>query len=467
MKIAFCSSEVVPFAQTGGLGDVIGALPLALEKLGEEIFIFLPRYKCVNVPDGSYRRLSEDIISTTIGQNIQVFFIENEKYFNRDGLYGDAKSDYPDNLERFQYYCQKTLESLKRFNIKPEIVHCHDWQTSLIPVYLKTLLKDDLFYRNIKSILTIHNLAYQGVFPSERFSSLGLDQQEFICNSLEFQDQINLLKAGILFGDIVTTVSRQYAKEIQSAQLGCGLDEVLHQRGDIIGILNGVNYEIWDPETDEFIEHKYSPYNIKGKYLNKRRLQQKAKLPEKEDIPLFGFVGRLSWQKGVDLLAKAMEKAMELDIQIIFLGTGEEKYHRILQEMSMSYLNRIFSYLSFDETIAHNIYAGSDIFLMPSQYEPCGLSQMISLKYGTIPLVFETGGLSDTVRNFDVRTGDGNGFVFTKYNEESFVEAVKTSVKVYQDKEKFNKLMQTAFQCRFPWEDSAQEYKKLYRQCLS
>ena len=468
MKVAFCSSEVVPFAKTGGMADVCGALPLALEQLGQQIIIILPFYRGIDSKKYGIKKINEHCSTTKIGKSVQVYFIDHPVYFERDGLYGDNKGDFSDNLERFQYFCWQALKILKQVDSKVDIVHCHDWQTALIPAYLTFPLKGDGFYQEMKTVFTVHNLAYQGIFPKTEFPKLKLDRKLFEREGFEFYDQINLLKGGIIYSDRVTTVSKQYAREIQTQKLWCGLDGVLRSRKDlVVGILNGIDYEVWDPQNDPWIEKNFSWEDIEGKYINKNYLQEYFKFPNQKEAPLFGFVGRLSYQKGLDLVCEAIDEIGRMDLQLVFLGVGEKKYHKLIKDMASRYSQKIAVHLKYDERMAHMVYAGSDLFLMPSVYEPCGLSQMISLRYGTIPLVFKTGGLADTITSFDSADGQGNGFVFTKYDKESFVDAVKAAVKAYKDKKIFSKLVQRAFQFRFSWKDSAKQYIALYEQCLS
>ncbi|HOW34885.1 MAG TPA: glycogen synthase GlgA [Candidatus Omnitrophota bacterium] len=468
MRILFCSSEVGPFAQTGGLGDVCGTLPLALEKRGIEVSIMLPLYKCVDRERFNLNNLGGGIFKTKIGRNIEVYFVENDALYGRDGLYGDKSGDYEDNLDRFAYYCRKGLAFIKENNLKFDIIHCHDWQAALIPAYLKSLYRNDPFFKDVKSILTIHNLAFQGLFEKEEYPKLGLPEELYGINGFEFYELVNLLKGGIAFSDMVTTVSKRYAKEIQTYEFGCGLEGVLkQQKTPVVGILNGIDYALWDPKTDSSIAKKYSPENIEDKAANKIRLQQISKLPLRADVTLFGFVGRLSTQKGLDLVIKSITKIAKLDVQMVFLGTGDERYRRILEEIAYMYPKKIASFLEFNERIAHQIYAGSDVFLMPSTYEPCGLSQMISLKYGTIPLVFKTGGLADTIVSFDGPKNKGNGFVFEDYKKEALIKTIQLAMKIHKDKKQFRKLIQRAFKCDFSWDKSAKEYEELYQKCLS
>ncbi|MCM8789501.1 MAG: glycogen synthase GlgA [Candidatus Omnitrophica bacterium] len=461
MKIVIAASEVVPFAKTGGLADVAGALPLALENLGNEVIVALPKYKIIQDSKFNIRKLKQGISFTILGRNIKVYFIENDKYFNRDGLYGDKSGDHKDNLERFSYYCKMSLQLLREINFRPDIIHVHDWQTSLIPVYLKNLYPSDSFYKKIKSVLTIHNIGYQGLFPKEEFSKLGLDWKLFSVEGFEFYGKINILKAGIIFSDIINTVSPTYSKEIQTNEFGFGLEGVLNKRkGDLFGILNGLDYSIWNPEIDKFIVKNFSIGNIQDKYKNKEDLQRICHLSVTNDVPLFGIVSRLAEQKGFDILSDAIEKICKMRLQLVILGTGDIKYHELLEEMVKKYPKVISLHLKFDDPLAHKIYAGSDIFLMPSKYEPCGLGQMISLKYGTIPLVFKTGGLADTV------TKD-NGFVFDKYNKDDLSKTIAEAVKAFADKKRWLELIKKAMQCNFSWEVAAENYMRIYEKAKS
>ena len=459
MKIVFCASEVVPFAKTGGLADVTGALPLFLEKAAQEVVIILPFYKDTGKLKG-IQKLSADISYAVIGRNIKVYFIENDKYFNRQGLYGDEKNDYKDNLERFSYYCKRSLELLKEINFAADIIHCHDWQASLIPVYLKTLFVKDAFYKNIKTILTIHNLGYQGLFPKDEFSLTGLDKSLFNMEALEFHGRINLLKGGIVFSDYITTVSMTYSKEIQTKELGFGLEGVLHKKSKrLYGILNGLDYSIWDPGNDPNIAAQYSASKFIGKSKCKEALQELCGLPKRADCILFGIVSRLAEQKGFDLLSGIMDKICKTDIQLVILGTGEARYHQILKSIADKYRENFALYLKFDDSLAHKIYAGADAFIMPSRYEPCGLGQIISLRYGTLPLVYKTGGLADTVT-------EHCGFVFDEYSKEALLKCVTQAASIFSQTQKWNERMQNAFACDFSWEKSALEYVKLYKEAI-
>ena len=461
MKIVVCASEVVPFAKTGGLADVCGALPPALEKLGHDVVIITPRYKTSNIhaPSPVVR----------IGENVRVCFVEHNYYFGREGLYGEGGGEYQDNLERFAFFCHASFNVLKSIKFAPDIIHCHDWHTALIPILLKTNYQHDPFFKNTRSVLTIHNLAYQGVFPKNQYARLDIDGNVFHTQGVEFYDQVNMLKGGIIFSDVVTTVSPQYAKEIQTYELGCALDGVLRNRSqDIYGILNGLDYEAWDPKDDSFLDFPFVPSNVnEQKQHNKLVVQAALDLPLKDKVPVFGFVGRLCIQKGLDIIMEVIDGIVDQGGQIIFTGVGDKKYHRMIEHAAERHPRHVGKFLVFDERIAHKIYAASDFFLMPSVYEPCGLGQMIALRYGAIPIVHKTGGLADTIRLYDPIHKTGNGFVFTDYTKEAFIMAVQEALKVYSRKNQMDDLLQHALRYRFSWEKSAKEYVKVFQKCVS
>ncbi len=467
MNVLFCSSEVVPFAKTGGLADVAGTLPPELAKLGVNIKVVLPHYKVIDFKKFKIRKINKDASVAVISNNVEVYFIENKRYFDRANLYQYNGVDYRDNLERFTYYCQQTLKLAKKIKFKPDIIHCNDWQSALIPIYLKTIYKKDVFFKKTKTVFTIHNLGYQGLFPKEDLPVTGLSEDVFSIDGLEFYGRINLLKGGLLFSDKITTVSSTYAAEIQTTQFGCGLEGVLAKRkSDLSGILNGINCQDWDPQQNKVLTRNYSPDEIEGKYFNKTNLQKKCKLKVSRDIPLLGIITRLADQKGLDILAGVIDKIVQMPIQFILLGTGDPKYHKLFENIKNKYKNTSI-HLTFDVKLAYKIYAGLDIFLMPSYYEPCGLGQLISLNFGTIPLVRKTGGLADTVVDYDPFTKQGNGFVFDNYQAGALLEAIKRALCVYNDTETWKKLVAKAMRCNYSWEASAREYSELYNKIIS
>lgn len=458
LKVLFASSEVVPFAKTGGLADVAGSLPLALEEPGVDIRVVMPKYSSVKARQDEGR----------IGRDIKVYFIKNDDYFKRRELYGDKFGDYKDNLERFSFFSKAALERCKKEAFAPDIIHCNDWQTALIPVYLNTIYKyDEPLFSKTKTLFTIHNMAYQGVFPKEEYPKLGLDWSLFSIEYFEFYDKINLMKAGLVYSDAISTVSPTYAKEILTKEFGCGLEGVLRQRADSVnGILNGIDYRIWNPENDPKIFKTYSVRSIEDKYVNKELLQKEAHLKIDRDIPMIGIISRLADQKGLDLLAKIIGPLLNMKVQFILLGTGEHKYHLLFDKMARTHARNASINLKFDAILAEKIYAGCDLFLMPSRYEPCGLGQMISFKYGTIPVARQTGGLKDSVREFDPQTGEGEGFTFTAYKAEDLFAAIKKALSVYKDKESWGKLVRHVMGLDFSWTASAREYLKLYSRII-
>ena len=461
MRIVICASEMVPFAKTGGLADVIGALPHALEELGHEVVVFIPKYKEVSQSGVKLRRLNGRIFYAGVGKNIKVYFPAHDAYFNRDGLYQEKGVDYPDNLERFCYYSRRVLEQLKEINFCADIIHAHDWQAGLIPLYLKTVYKDDPFYKKIKTLLTIHNLGYQGLFPKEEFPKLGLPSSLFTPQALEFYGRINILKGSIVFSDIINTVSPTYSREIRSKEFGYGLEGVLgNRKEDLFGILNGIDYSIWNPETDKFILKNYSAEGIAGKKGNKEGLRKICKLKLSKDVPLFGMVSRLAGHKGFDLLIGAMEEILKMDLEMVILGLGDKKYETALRHIAGKQPKKICVNFKFDDPLAHKIYAAADIFLMPSHYEPCGLSQMISLRYGTIPLVFKTGGLADTINK-------ENGFIFEHYTKEALLKAISDSIEAFKMKKKWDALVLKAMQYDFSWKEAARRYTLLYEKACN
>ncbi len=456
MKVAFCSSEVFPFAKTGGLADVSGALPLALADEGANVKIFMPLYKGIK-PQKMY-----DDFGVTKLKKTEVIFIRNDNYFLRDALYGTPKGDYPDNLERFSFFGRRVIEIMRKTKFFPDIVHCNDWQSCPVIIYLKTIYNSEGSFKKLKVILTIHNLAYQGLFPKDKYPVLGIPWDYFSMYHLEFYGKVNLLKGGIVFSDMVNTVSPTYARQICTPEYGCGLDGVLREKGErLVGILNAIDYNVWDPKKDKLIYKNYSPSTLEDKDVNKRKLQRELGLDVRKNTFLLGMVSRLAEQKGVDILSKALDKILK-SYQLVILGFGDVKYHRILQRKARKYSGSFSLNLKFDEALAHKIYAGCDAFLMPSRFEPCGLSQMISYKYATVPVVHSTGGLTDTVEDY---SKGGGGFVFYNYSDKDFLDAINRGAGVFDKKAEWDRLKRKIVRFNFSWRKTAKEYIHMYKKC--
>ena len=462
MRIVFVASEVVPFAKTGGLADVCGALPLALECLGHEVSVVMPGYRCVGRAQSFNARANVAVI----GRDVRVYFLKQDGFYGRPHLYGDERGDYPDNLGRFVYLCRETFDLLRDIGKPVDIIHSHDWQTGLVPLLLKEQFRHDPFFQHTRSVFTAHNMAYQGIFPRADMPKLGVDPALFAPEALEFYGRINLLKAGLVFADRITTVSPEYAKEIQAKEWGCGLEGVISERkASLDGILNGLDYAHWDPGTDVFLDPPYSVQDLHLKDVHKERLQNVFHLPVFRDIPVFGFVGRLCYQKGFDLLEAAFDGLMQRPLQVVFIGIGEEKYQRLVVKLARKYPHQCASVIRYDEDIAHEVYAGSDLFLMPSVYEPCGLTQMIGLRYGTIPLVNGVGGLKDTVVDYGSARRPGNGFVMDHYSPDGLLEAVDRALGLFHQKARWDELKARAMACRWTWDAAARHYNEVYRKC--
>jgi starch synthase len=484
MRIAVIASEAAPFARTGGLGDVVGALPAALARLGNDVKVCLPRYGSIdaarfalmpldwsaNIPVADTPRPLSVAAMHDRKSGIEYFFLGNQEFFSRQNLYHDADAgkDYDDNDERFLFFSHAVFETLKRSGFRPDVFHVHDWQAALIAPMLKTLKAGDEHFAGARAVLTIHNLAYQGTFEKDSYDKLGLPADLFrAAGPFEFYEKVNFLKAAICFADKITTVSEQYAREIQSSEYGCGLDGVLQQRaGDLVGILNGVDYSVWSPSRDRKIPFKYRRANLSGKRGNKVELLRQASLPIREKTPLIGVISRLVDQKGFDLVAAVADRLFKENIQMIILGSGAEKYHKFFQNLEEKYPDKCRVYLKFDDNLAHWIEAGADIFLMPSRFEPCGLNQMYSLKYGTVPVVRRVGGLADTVIDYDEDTGAGTGFVFEEYTEDALMEAVERALRLFAQKRQWTKVVKAGMVQDFSWDRSAQKYHRLFEQIV-
>lgn len=480
MKVAFFSSEVAPYAKTGGLADVSGALPGFLSKLGLNVTTFTPLYREVRQKGFPLLRTIDRRPMNWNGQEeaysvwesaeggTSTYFIDKPAFFDREGIYGTLAGDYPDNGLRFAFFSKASLETLKALDFAPDVLHVHDWQSAIALAYLRFLYADDPFFKKARSLATIHNIAYQGLFDKPILQVIGLPERLFHMDELEFFGKVNFLKAGILYASAVSTVSYRYSREIQTPEFGCGLDGLLRKRSEALtGILNGVDYAAWNPASDTHIAAQYSPSDLRGKSACKKELMEIFDLPhQQKDIPLIGMVSRLVGQKGLDIFCESLGNLFTLGVRLVILGMGEEKIHQALESAKRRYPSFLGLKLAFDDPLAHKIMAGSDMFLIPSRYEPCGLTQMYSLKYGTIPVVRATGGLDDSIQEFVPTEGRGNGFKFEEHTPQALVKAVQSAVKTYGQKPLWNSVIQNAMACDFSWERSAQEYVLLYQKIV-
>lgn len=469
MKILMAASEAIPFAKTGGLADVIGALPLALKARGEDVAVAMPLYPSVAAhatnADRAFDGLSIVLgsavytvsIKRLVHKEVPFYFIDCPKLFDRPGLYGENGEDYPDNHLRFGVFCRAVL-GIVRSLFRPDVLHCHDWQAALIPPMICGQFRGDPTFYGIKRLLTIHNLGYQGLFPRSVLAELGLPENLFHPSAMEFYGKVNLLKGAIVFSDAISTVSRGYAREIQTEEYGFGLDGLLRSRADVLtGILNGVDYEQWSPDHDPYIVQRYDVDHLAGKQACKRDLLQTFGLPtEGQDRPAIGIVSRFATQKGFDLIEQIAEELAHEDVMLTAIGTGEPRFEEMFRRLAETYPDKIAVRVTYSDELAHKIEAGADLFLMPSRYEPCGLNQIYSLRYGTPPVVRATGGLDDTIN-------ETNGFKFHEYSGPALLGAIRTAIGVYQKKALWPKLMRNGMQADFSWGASAAEYSQLYR----
>lgn len=479
MRILLVTSEAVPFIKTGGLADVAGALMNEYKQMGIEAAIMLPLYKRIkkSAEEFGIKPIGKEII-VPLGDQFETgklwegrtpegapaYFIENDKFYDRDELYGTPEGDFPDNASRFTFYNRAVCETLKALALNFDVIHCNDWQTGLIPIYIKTIYMNE--FLKTATLMTIHNLGYQGLFHSVNMPLTGFGWELFNMDGLEFYGKINFLKGGILFADIITTVSNNYAKEILTEEYGFGLDGVLRKRNkDFYGIINGIDYNAWNPENDGLIPTNYNIKDLSGKAKCKKSLQKSCGLPSSKSL-LIGMVTRLTSQKGLDLVAKAMEEIIKSGVELIILGKGDESLHKVFLGLQKKYSKQLSVKIDFDNTFAHKIYAGSDIFLMPSKYEPCGLGQLIALRYGTIPVVRKTGGLVDTVVEYNQSKGAGTGFLFNGYSSKVLLKAVKKANEFFNDKRQWLKIQKNAMSKNFSWRHSAEEYLSLYQKAL-
>ncbi len=482
LKILFLSPEIVPFAKTGGLADVAGALPSALKRLGVDVRLVLPCYRTARDVNLKKRRLRKELRvplgSEILGANVFesrtetgviIYLIERDDMYDRSNLYGNHFGDYYDNLERFSFFCRAALKLSEAISFKPDVIHCHDWQTGLVPPLLKETGDKTSSLSGTPSIFTIHNIGYQGVFSEEKLPVTGLSRNDFFHpEGLEFWGKISLLKAGIVYADAVTTVSPRYAREIQTAEFGMGMEGILRQRKtDIHGILNGVDYRHWDPLKDTHLPVNYSSKNMQGKRQCKQALIQEMGLdPSLENRPLMGMVSRLDAQKGLDLFVKVLSRILALDVGLVVLGSGDRGIEQAIQKAAKRHPGRVGLLIGFNDSFAHRLMAGADMLLMPSRYEPCGLTQIYALKYGTVPIVRAVGGLDDTIQQFNPKTGDGNGFKFEPYTPKAFLDRILYAVHLFETEKVWRRLMREGMKADFSWKQPAREYMKLYESVI-
>jgi len=473
LRILFVASEGLPFSKTGGLADVIEALPKALAAQGYEVAVFLPRYRgtkvagvavpSVTIPLG--QRLRFPVIADGgLLHGVRYYFLDDAEYFDRAGIYGENSEDYPDNAERYGEFCRAAIEIAKHV-WSPDVIHCHDWQTALLPLLLQTSYADDPAVKDLPVIFTVHNMGYQGLFGKEVLERAGIPQSVFQPGGIEFFGKVNLLKGGLIFSDYLTTVSRRYAQEIQTPEYGFGLEGVAKSRSDrLAGILNGVDYSAWSPDKDKWIAMNYSAKDLSGKQVCKQELLESFGLPpENLQRPVLGMVSRFVNQKGIDILAERARELMREDVMFVVLGTGDPKYEEFFRTLAHAYPDRAGVKIAYDDVLAHKIEAGADMLLMPSRYEPCGLNQIYSMKYGTVPIVRATGGLDDTVETFDVEHGTGTGFKFAEYSGAALLYAVKQALHHYADERIWKRIQLNGMAKDFSWKAPAAEYAKLYQ----
>ncbi len=487
MQIAMVASEVAPFSKEGGLADVLGSLPAALARLGEDVCVFSPLYRGVRESardEGRpLRRACEGQLCVPMGDTevcgalwqsslpedgTRVFFLENDRYYDRDGYYTNPadNSDYQDNSERFIFLSRGSLEALRMLHMRPDVIHGHDWHTGLVPVYVEHIYRPDL--PETATVFTVHNLAYQGIFWHWDMQLAGLPWSLFNWKMLEYYGNLSFLKAGLVGADVLTTVSKRYAKEIQTEEFGRGMDGVLRERSqDLYGIANGIDIDEWDPQTDPVVAANYSAEDLSGKAECKADLQRRFALPRRADAPLIGMICRLVAQKGLDLLERSLPQLLELGVQLVVLGKGEMRYQQFLQQAREQHPDQVGVLIDYDAAMAHRVEAGSDMFLMPSQFEPCGLNQLYSLRYGTVPVCRETGGLADTVMDYSqegLESGEATGFLFGPDEPEALAEALRRALSVYADGDEWRALQRNGMAQDWSWERSAREYLQVYQQ---
>ena len=471
MKVLFAASEAHPFIKTGGLGDVMGALPKSLVKLGVDVRVVIPKYK--NIKDGLKQKLQfVKWFTVSVGwrnqycgvfqyqyKGVVYYFIDNEYYFNRDGLYG-----YFDDGERFAFFNRAVLEFIKQVDWQPDLINCNDWQTGMVPVLLNLEYKKDEFYSKIKTVFSIHNLLFKGSFSPKVLPELfGYDYMPLVNGSVELDGSVSFLKGGLNYCDQITTVSNTYAEEIKTPQYGEGLDGFLRSKSYyLMGIVNGIDYEEFNPQDDKLIFKNFNINSIDNKVQNKLSLQRELVLPQKKDTPMIGLISRLTHQKGCDLIVNMIDRLLQRDIQLVILGTGDYWYEETFKNLQYRYPDKVSANIKFDNNLAHKIYAAIDMFLMPSLFEPCGLGQLIALRYGSIPIVRETGGLKDTISPYNQYNGVGNGFGFKNFNSNELMQIIEYALTIYNDKNAWNNMIRQAMNSDNSWEKSAMQYKWLY-----
>lgn len=475
-KILFVASEAAPFIKSGGLGDVIGSLPKAVSGKKCEVAVAIPLHEGIPYEIRSKMSYITHIFVPVAWRSqycgifkyeekgVTWYFIDNEYYFKR----GNALYGCYDDAERFAFFSSAVLEILPHIDYFPDIIHCHDWQTALVPIYYKLKYYNRNRYEGIKIIFTIHNIEYQGVFGRDIVENvLGLSLEEFDNGFLEFDDDVNLMKAAIVCSDRVTTVSPSYAEEIKTAEFGHGLDTVLRwDQAKLSGIINGIDQKLYDPSKDKRLFFKFSQKDMSGKAKNKEELQALVNLPQNSETPVIGMVTRLVSHKGLDIVSAAIDELLQDDVQLVIVGTGDWKYEQFLRDKQWQYPFKLSVNITFNSELAQKIYGGSDMFLMPSKSEPCGLAQMIALRYGTIPIVRETGGLRDSVTHYNAETGEGNGFLFRDYDTCGMLWAIREACKLYKDKEAWSKIVENGMKTDFSWKNSAKKYTKLYDELI-
>ncbi|MEO0081477.1 MAG: glycogen synthase GlgA [candidate division WOR-3 bacterium] len=474
MTVAHLASEVAPFSKTGGLADVTGALPQALVRAGLQVAVISPLYP--SVVEAGFNPAISDTFTVTVGdrtrtvrllelvdRGVRYIFVDEPGFFGRAGIYGDAHGDYPDNAERFILFCRAALEAVARLVPEPDVVHCHDWQTALVPLLVKECFPA---LNWMPTVLTIHNLGYQGNFPKEKFQLLGVPARLFGPDGVEFYGSVSFLKAGLLFADRLTTVSPTYAREIMTAELGFGLDGVLRARAaDLSGILNGIDVEVWNPSKDPYLDLCFDSQSLTAKDRNREQLSRELSL-RSDRSPLFGCVTRLAGQKGIDKLIAVIPELVAAGARVAILGSGSAEFESKLAKTASDHPGAVAVKLEFSEPLAHRIYAGSDFFLMPSEYEPCGLGQMIALRYGTIPIASRTGGLADSIIDFDEYPDSGTGFLFTRGVLAEFSAKLQHALDLYRDKETLASVRQRAMATDFSWDARCQDYVRLYSELV-